>query len=353
LTTRLKTLARVSIFLLIGAGILYLLYRGQNAKFLEDCALRGIPAENCSLLRKIWQDFLSVNPFWLTAVLLAFMLSNVSRAHRWMMLFHGIGYRARFSTAFFTIMFGYLANLGIPRIGEVLRAAMMSRYEGIPVHKAIGTVVIDRLMDVIILLLMIVVAFIFQFGVIYGYLSENLNLDTTAGRFAIPAAIVLVLIGITMWLLRHRIKKLAIIQRFRSTILGFIEGLKSLKSVQNPGLFIAHSLFIWLMYFLMNYWCLKAFAPTASLGAAAALIVFIFGALGILFPSPGGMGTYHAMIIAALVIYNISSEDAFSFANILYFSIQIFCNVLFGLTALIALPLIQRKQQQQQQQITS
>jgi uncharacterized protein (TIRG00374 family) len=301
--------------------------------------------EDCSLIGKIWQDFLSVDPVWLVAVLLAFMLSNVSRAHRWMMLFQGIGYKARFSTAFFTIMFGYLANLGVPRIGEVLRAAMMGRYEGIPVEKSMGTVVVDRALDVITLRLMILLACIVEFNVIYGYFRSHFNLDTTAGRYGIPALIVVVLGMGTLWMLRNRIKKMRIVVKFRDTILGFVDGLRSVKKVKNPTLFIGHTLFIWLMYFMMNYLCLKAFIPTEHLGASAALIVFVFGALGIVFPSPGGMGTYHAMIIAALVIYAVSSEDAFSFANILYFSIQIFCNVLFGTIALIALPLIQRKQQ--------
>lgn len=337
----------MSLFLIVGVGILYLLYRSQNAKFLEECALKGIPAADCSLLRKIWQDFLSVNPYWLIAMLLAFLMSNVSRALRWMMLFHGMGFHARFSTAFLTIMLGYMANLGVPRIGEVLRAAMMARYEGIPVDKSIGTVVIDRVVDGVTLLIMIVLAFIFQFGVIYGYFSKNLSLQTTAGKWVIPGVILAMLIGISLWFLRHRIKKWSLIQRFRTTILGFISGIRSIRSVEKPWQFLGHSLFIWLMYFMMNYWCLKAFAPTASLGVAATLTVFVFGALGILFPSPGGMGTYHAMVIAGLVMYNISSEDAFSFANILYFSVQVFCNLLFGTIALIALPLIHRKQQQQ------
>jgi uncharacterized protein (TIRG00374 family) len=340
-----KTIIRVVVFLAIGAGILYLLYRGQNAKYLEECALKGIPESDCSLVEKVWTDFLSVNPVWLVLVLLAFMLSNLSRAHRWQMLFRAMGLKARFGTAFFTIMFGYLANLGVPRIGEVLRAAMLARYEGLPVEKSMGTVVVDRAIDVLTLLLMIVLAFIVQFGVIYGYLRENLNINATAGAILIPLFLVVLASGAALWFGRNRIRKWPLVRRFRKTILGFIDGVKSVRSVHNPGLFIAHSLFIWLMYFMMNYLCIKAFVPTDHLGVAAALVVFVFGALGIVFPSPGGMGTYHAMIIAALVIYDISSEDAFSFANILYFSIQIFCNVLFGVMALIALPLIHRKQQ--------
>lgn len=345
MSKQLKTVLRVSVFLGVGAGILYLLYRGQNAKYQEDCVLKGIAAEDCSLVTKVWQDFLSVDPFWLVAVLIAFMLSNLSRAHRWIMLLHGIGHKARFGTAFFTIMFGYLANLGVPRIGEVLRAAMLSRYEGVPVEKSMGTVVVDRALDVITLLLMIFLAFIFEFKVIYGYFHENFNFDTAAGRYGIPALALMVLGVLWTWWMRERIKKWKIVIRFKETILGFIDGLRSVKRVQQPVLFIAHTLFIWLMYFLMNYMCLKAFVPTEHLGATAALIVFVFGALGIVFPSPGGMGTYHAMIIAALVIYDVSSDDAFSFANILYFSIQIFCNVLFGVIALIVLPLIHRKEQ--------
>ncbi len=345
MSKHLKTFLRVIFFLAIGLGILYLIYRGQNAKYVEDCDIRGIAPEDCSLVVKVWQDFLSVEVYWLIAVLVAFMFANLSRAHRWMLLFRGMGLHARFSTSFFTIMFGYMANLGIPRIGEVLRGAMLARHEGIPVSKVIGTVVVDRIMDLLTLVAMICIALIFEFSAVYGFVSENLNMGTVAGRVVLPGIAVIVIGGIVIYLVRQRLKKVPIILKFKSAILGFIEGIKSLRTVKNPALFLLHTLFIWLMYFLMNYWCLKAYAPTADLTATAALIVFVFGALGIVFPTPAGMGTYHAMIIAGLLIYGISSEDAFSFANILYFSVQIFCNVLFGLIALLALPLIPRRQQ--------
>jgi uncharacterized membrane protein YbhN (UPF0104 family) len=92
------------------------------------------------------------------------------------------------------------------------------------------------------------------------------------------------------------------------------------------------------MYFLMTYFCFKAFEPTAHLGALAALLIFVFGSLGMIIPTPGGMGSYHALVIAGLMLYGINQNDAFSFAMIIFFTINIFGNILFGIIALILLP---------------
>ena len=124
--------------------------------------------------------------------------------------------------------------------------------------------------------------------------------------------------------------------------MGFVEGLKSIRNVSNIPLFIFHTAVIWLMYYSMLILCFKSFEPTSGLGLLPGLMVFVFGGLGIVFPSPGGMGTYHAMVMAGLALYGIAGDDAFSFANILYFSVQIFCNILFGLLALLILPIYNR-----------
>ena len=116
----------------------------------------------------------------------------------------------------------------------------------------------------------------------------------------------------------------------------------SVKKVDKPILFIFHTIFIWVMYYLMSYFAFFSFAPTAELAPVVALVAFIFGALGIVFPSPGGMGTYHFMVIAALGLYGVSGDNAFSLANIIFFTVNLFGNIPFGIAALILLPLLNR-----------
>jgi uncharacterized protein (TIRG00374 family) len=343
LNKRLKDILRFIFFLTVGGGILYFIFRSQNRKYLEDCALRGIAPEDCSLWDKLQTDFLSVDVFWLVLVLLAFMVSNLSRAHRWLMLMKGMGIRARFSTAFWTIMLGYFANLFIPRIGEVIRGAVFGRYEKVPVEKVLGTIFVDRALDVISLLFAILLAFILQFNVLYGYLQENFGDSVLAQRWILGGAVGFVLVVALLWMFRKRIANTRLFGRVRNVLVGFVDGIRSIRTVKNIPLFILHTVVIWMMYYLMTYFCFKAFGPTAELGGLAALMIFVFGGLGIVFPSPGGMGTYHGMVMVGLALYGVASDDAFSFANILYFSVQLFCNILFGLTALLILPLLNRR----------
>jgi len=131
-------------------------------------------------------------------------------------------------------------------------------------------------------------------------------------------------------------------KKIRTFILGVIEGLKTIRSLKNPTVFVLHSLNIWLMYYLMLYVGFSAFEPTASLGPLAGLIVFTLGSFGIVIPSPGGMGTYHFLVTAGLMLYGVNGADGFSFANILFFTIQIFGNIIFGILAMVMLPFLNR-----------
>lgn len=123
----------------------------------------------------------------------------------------------------------------------------------------------------------------------------------------------------------------------------FTEGLKTIKKIDNLPVFLFHSINIWVMYYMMTYLCFKSFAPTADLAPIAALTVFVFGTFGIVIPSPGGMGTYHVLATAALVIHGVNSNDAFSFANIMFFSIQIFYNIVAGVLSIILLRVLNKK----------
>lgn len=334
-------------FLGIGVVILYLVFRSQNTAFQEQCRLDGTPADQCSLMEKLLHDFSTVNVGWLLAVVAAFTVSNIFRALRWQMLLHPLGHEVRFSNSLLTILLGYFANLGFPRMGEVVRAGSLSRYERIPLERTMGTLVVDRLMDFICLGVVVGLAFLLEGDTLLHFISQGKNDGTSSGGL-LQNSLVLSLLGlfvaggIALLIFWKKITHLPVFQKVSSLLKGFWEGLRSVLRLKNPPLFLFYSVGIWLMFYLQCYFNLLAFAPTAHLGASAALMVFVFGTLGFVIPSPGGMGTFHALCIAALSLYGVNGGDAFSYANISFFTIQIFYNIVAGILALILLPILNK-----------
>ncbi len=335
------------VFAGIGVTILYFVYQSQQAGYLAKCELDGIPEADCNLMDKVISDFKSANVWWLTLALIAFTISNFSRAIRWGMLIEPLSHRPRLINTFLTVIINYVSNLALPRMGEIIRGATLAKYEKIPVEKVMGTIVVDRIMDVIYLVLCIALAFVLEFDIIVNFFRENSSSGESSGSL-LQNPIVLGVLGIGLVglilvaVFRKSIMESGIYKKIINIIKGFVEGLATIRKLERPWLFIFHSTNLWVMYFLMNYFCLLSFAPTAHLSPLAGLMVFVFGAFGIVIPSPGGMGTYHWLAIQALALYAIESSDAFSFANIAFFSIQIFYNIVFGVLAFLIIGWVNR-----------
>jgi hypothetical protein len=334
-------------FLLLGGGILYYVFHQQDLAYQAECAKQGVAAADCSLIDKVLTDFATADFGWLAIVLLCFTLSNVSRALRWNMLLRGLGdgIQPRFINGFLSINFGYLVNLFVPRAGEVARAGAMGRYEKIGVEKVMGTIVIGRMIDVISIFIMTGLALYFGSDIIWQWIDENAVLgDKLAGLQWIFGF--LAVFGIVTLLLAYRFREKLlenkVIRKIYDILLGFLDGLKTISKLDNVPLFVFYSIMIWAMYYLMTYLCLFAFEPTAGLGPVAGLVTFVAGGWGIVVPSPGGMGSYHFMTSAALELYGVAGDDAFSWSNISFFSINLGCNVLIGLLAIVLLPRINR-----------
>lgn len=344
----LKKALQFIFFLGLGVTILSLVFRSQDAAFREDCRLKGIPDADCSLTDKLWHDFSTVHLGWIAAVMAAFTLSNLFRALRWQMLIEPLGHRAGLGNSFWSILLGYFANLGLPRMGEVVRAGALARNERIPMEKVMGTMVVDRLMDVLCLGLVVGLAFLFEGETLWRFITQNRSGQSGGGLLQNPwvlAFLALALAGGALaYFFREKLWQLPIAQKILGILNGFWEGLRSVLRLRQPFLFIVYSMGIWLMFYLQCYFNLKAFAPTAQLSLGAALMVFVFGTLGFVIPSPGGMGTFHALCMAGLALYGISGSDAFSYANIAFFSIQIFYNIVAGVLALIVLPMLRRRE---------
>lgn len=350
MSPKLKKALQFLFFLGLGVTILGLVFRNQNAAFQAQCRLDGIPEEQCSLIDKLWHDFSTVHAGWIFLVIAAFTLSNMFRAWRWQMLLEPLGYRVSFANSLLTILLGYFANLGFPRMGEVVRAGTLSRYERIPMERVMGTLVVDRLMDFLCLGLVVGLTFLFEADTLWAFIQGNRDVSASGGGFwsspiVLGALAAFVSIGVLLLVFWKKLMKWSVFQKIANLIEGFWDGLRSVFRLRHAGLFLAYSLGIWLMFYLQCVFNLKAFAPTAQLGAGAALMVFVFGTLGFVIPSPGGMGTFHALAIAGLALYGIGGSDAFSYANIAFFTVQIFYNIAAGLLALGLLPVLNRRRE--------
>jgi glycosyltransferase 2 family protein len=338
-----RNLIKFLLFIGVGVAILGYVYVVQDKAYQEDCVLKGIKPENCSLLKKLYNDFVSSNLFYLVLVNILFFISNVSRAVRWQMMLKSIGIKARFRDSFNTIMLSYLVNLGLSRIGEFARAAALARKENLNFNKIMGTVILDRTIDVISLGIVFIITIGVSSGHLLSFIRRNNNLAEKINNFITDPKIwilVFLFLAVSVFVLKSkRFKESPIGSKVIKFIKEIIIGFKSIKNVEKPGLFVFHSVLIWFMYFLMNWAGFLAFSPTSGLGLVPAILVFTFGSLGILIPSPGGMGTYHFLVIEALNLFGVNGSDGFSYANIMFFAVQIIGVIFFGIIALLMLNL--------------
>jgi len=347
LNKNLTNLLKFIIFVGTGFGILYLVYQKQSAAFIEECGLKGIPSADCSLIKKVIADFKSTNYFYVALAIVAFVISNLSRSIRWSMLIHPLGYRPKLLNAFLTTHLMYFANLGFPRLGEVVRPGTLSKYEKIPVDQLMGTSVMDRIMDVVCILIVTALALALEYQNIFKYLGDQIAIGDKLeslwqSKLLWVALSLLAISAIVAFVFRTRLMQNALVQKIINFLKGIFEGLKTIGQLEKPGSFILHSINIWVMYYLMTLLLMSSFAPTSGLPLTAALLVFVMGGWGIVIPSPGGMGTYHFLAGIALAMYAVGGDDAFSFANISFFSIQIGANVIIGLLSLILLPIVNK-----------
>jgi glycosyltransferase 2 family protein len=337
------------LFFMTGFVILYLVYQKQNKAFQADCEIKCIPPEECSLWAKVSTDIGNADVLWVVIPMVLFLLTNVLRALRWKMMFRAIGYNPSFVNLFGTIMVSYLANLGIPRSGEIIRAGMISQYEDIPVETSLGTIFTDRIFDVLMLILVIGITLTWGGSDLISYFNANMNLSgkldlLIQNPLLISIAGITVLAGtLLLYTNRKAIFNTPAGKKITGLINGFAEGVQSVARIQHFWLFLLYTILIWVIYYFMLFLAFRSFTPTMHLGPIAGLVVFVFGSLGILFPSPGGMGSYHFLVGEALAMYSISGSDAFSFANIVFFSIQLFVNIIFGVLSLIILPWVNKK----------
>jgi len=329
-------------FLALGVGIMYWVFVTQDKSYQAYCRENGIGVDDCVLWRKMLHDLLEVKWIYIVIIFLSFYLSNYFRALRWLIILEPLGYHPHKINTIGSVLVSYFANLGIPRSGEFVRAALISKYEKIPLDKAFGTVVLDRMVDLISMAVIIFITTLTQLST-FRIFYEKYFSEVSLGQKLILPSIFLVFLVI-LYLTRNRWRNFLFFSNLKNRIRGFYEGLVVIKRIKQPRAFMLYTLLIWVWFYVMLYAALQSFEPTAHLSLIAGLVIYVFGSLGMLIPTPGGMGSYHYLIILVLAYYNINPVDAFSFANISFFCAQFADNVILGLAALLVMYIFNKRQ---------
>jgi len=260
---------------------------------------------------------------------------------RWVQLIEPLGYKPRLSTTYHAVMFGYLANMAIPRLGEISRCGALNKSDGVPFEKLIGTVIVERLMDVLMLVICIVLTAVLEFDRLGGFMNEFLfqpllekigNSSLVLGIFAFVVALA---IFITVRVFRME-NPPAMVLKIKKLMGGIAEGLRSVTRIKNKGVFIFHTLFIWFMYFGMSYVCFLALPETAGLGASAALFIMVLGGIGMTAPVQGGIGAYHLLVSNGLLLYGLTETDGIVYATMSH-TVSTLLLIILGAASMIAL----------------
>lgn len=306
--------------LLLGSGILWWMYRNFDFELLKSTLNGGM------------------NWWWMAFSLIFGVTAQLFRGLRWKQTLEPLGENPRTSTCVHAVFLSYAASLTIPRIGEVTRCGVLTKYDGTSFSKSLGTVVTERIIDSILVLSITAVVFLSQAKVFYNFFEETgTNLTEWAAKFTatgyIVTAMCLVALGILAFML---IRKLAIFARIRETIKGIKEGVMSLKDVKNKTLFTAYTLGIWVSYFLHYYITFFCFDFTCGLGLNVALVSFVVGSIAVIVPTPNGMGPWHFAVKTILVLYGVEVTNAETFVIIVH-TIQTALIPLLGIFSLMAL----------------
>lgn len=318
---KIKSLLKVILPLAVGFFFVYLSY---NSTSEEDRILIYSYIQKADLRFVILSVFFGI-------------LSHLSRAYRWKYLLSPLGYQPRFINSVLAVLIAYIANLGIPRSGEILRATTLSSYEKIPFEKTFGTIVAERLVDLLILMGFVLTALVLQFDIIWSILSEK-KISTAQ----IVIGLAFVIIGYIILKKLFTLSQNPLIIRIKNFFWGLAEGIMSLKNMPNKGRFIGHTLFIWLMYLAMFYVVKWTVPETASLGMNAILPAFVVGGLAIS-ATNGGIGIYPFSVALVLAAFKISNESGLAFGWIMWTS-QTLMIIVFGSLSFFVLPLVNRQQ---------
>ena len=294
----LKTL----LFASIGVSLLYFAFKGVD-------------------LKAVGKEMGSAKLEWIGLSMLVGLGAVVSRGMRWKLVLDSMGYRSTSWRTSYAIGIGYLINMVFPRAGEVARATALRRSDKIPVDVLLGTIIVERLIDLIIVSILLGLTLILTYPELQKLLASTQGSQPAANEGEIPWIwITLALIMLATWFLRKRFFESAPGQKVKSFLRGLSKGFTSIVRLDNPWAYLGHTVFIWASYFVMIYVCFFAMPATENIEVDQSLFVMMAASMGIVVPVPGGVGAYHYLVAKALEVLSVPYPEGLAFATLVHAS---------------------------------
>ncbi len=299
------------VFFLIGFFLLWLVFRKVD-------------------VGNVIQSIFAANYWWILLSFVFGLISHLARAIRWNILINSMGYKTRTKTTFYAVMVGYFANLALPRLGEVSRCGVLSKRENIPFDSLFGSVVAERVFDLLILIILIISIVVFQFEKVGGFVNKVI-FDPILAKFSnnlfgiliflIILTVVILVVYVLYRIFKSRLQQSSIYIKTCKFFKGFLDGVKTIMKLKKRIAFLGLTLLIWGMYFLMTYVVFFSLEATSHLTIIDGIIILALGSMGMAAPVPGGLGAYHFIVKATLFeIYKVPNEMAATWATLIHTS---------------------------------
>lgn len=300
-----KTLQIILNFVIFPAiGILLLYFAFKNISVYE-----------------LWEKIKNANFYWVGLSLIFSILGFISRALRWILLIEPLGYKPSKKNTILAVFIAYFANMAMPRMGEVTRCGSLNKTDKIPIDKLIGTVITERVIDFLTLLIIIAFVLIVKFEQVGGFFNKEIidplyNKYFSSYIFWVIIVSAIIFSFLFLFFMKQKLMGITVFQKLNTFIKGLLHGLKSVFKMKRLGLFFAHTVFIWSMYVLMTYVVFFAIEPTENLTFIDSFFILTIGGLGMSAPVQNGFGTYHWIVSLGLMLYGISQADGLLYATI-------------------------------------
>ena len=290
-------------------------------------------------LEKTWEEIKNANFFWLGISLVPLVISHWIRAARWSLVLDSLGYKISTKNGFIAVMTGYFWNFILPRAGEVARCSMLYKTDKIPVNVSLGTVLGERVIDLVMLLGFTALAFLLEFNRLTQFFTEIIQPGQSAdaekssmGTLAVFVLVVMLILVTIAFVNRKRLLEIAIFQKVFGFLVGIWIGIIGILKLKNPGLYIVYTFVIWLGFISSTYISLLAFESTSVLSLSAGLMIFVAGSFGMVAPSQGGIGPFHFMVSKVLAsFYAIDLTVGLSAATAMHASQMVFTILVGGI----------------------
>lgn len=263
----------------------------------------------------LWNDMRSAS--W-SAIGLSFLmgyLAIVSRGLRWEILLEPLGHKPNPFHSVHSVAFAYFANTFVPRSGELARCGALNQTDDIPVDQLFGTVISERLVDLVLLMVLTLIG---VFGNLEAFQGLVTDAQLPSFEQGIPLVVLGVVIGVAIFIFRDRLRQWSIVQKAVGFFKGVWSGLGSIRNMQRKGLFMLHTLFIWVMYFMMAWLIFKSISAVAEITVLQAIFIMVAGGFGMVMPAPGGIGAYHWAVMLGFGALGYTQEIGFAVANVIW-----------------------------------